>query len=157
MQICWTIVATGYKQYIKSLILRKRRCNFICYSLTFDRSAGLFLIRNPLCRTIPWWHDNHRITRRTRVQSYWTWKPFLINLALANVHSPITTATAMLRTVAIAHLQKTTKCLMLMKFDMLDHVKRRGDSLSLKCKAEGLQYVVYRSVLSNQCLFDRFI
>ena len=70
--------------------------HLIFFDVRWIRSLGLFLIRDVLCRTIPLLHDNHHITRRTRVQSYWTWETFLINLLLANVRTPVTTATAML-------------------------------------------------------------
>jgi hypothetical protein len=37
-------------------------------------------------------------------------------------------------------------------FDMLDHVKPHGGCVSLKCKAEVPQSVVYRLVFSNYWL-----
>ena len=70
----------------------------------------------------------------------------------------IGTEMVMLGTVAIAHLlQKTMKSCVILMFDMLDHVKRHGDCLNLKCMAEILQYVVYKYVFFNRLLINRFI
>ena len=134
MQIYRTIVATRYKQIhqIVNPWEEEIQLHLIFFDVRWIRSLGLFLIRDVLCRTIPLLHDNHHHAKDAcTVQSYWTWKTFLINMVLPNVRSPIATATVMPQTVAIAHLQKTTKCLMLI-FDMLDHMKRRGDCLSFE-------------------------
>jgi len=71
--------------------------HLIFFDVRWIRSLSLFLIRDVLCRTIPLLHDNHHHAKDAcTVQSYWTWKTFLINSVLANVRTPITTATAML-------------------------------------------------------------